>query len=267
MSVPHRSYLVCATPRSGSTLLCRALSQTGIAGRPEEYFEARRHTGRPPAPRDYFDDAVGIDIDALLGVDHPEPPAPDYSSLEGVEDYGDHIRATLERGTTDNGVFGAKIMWGHLPDFSALAGGEPPEVFDRLFGPPRYVWVSRRDRVRQAVSLWKALQTQAWAADDRDGPGHDPVYSFAAIDHLRRRIAAHDRAWTSFFDANSIEPLAITYEKVAADLPGMVRSVLQHLDLDPAAADGVSPPMERQADARSEEWVELYERNAAEVTV
>ncbi|MBE9506501.1 MAG: hypothetical protein IMY86_00490, partial [Chloroflexi bacterium] len=35
---PHTSYLICATNRSGSSLLCEALKNTGIAGRPEEYF-------------------------------------------------------------------------------------------------------------------------------------------------------------------------------------------------------------------------------------
>ena len=33
------SYLVCATERSGSTLLCELLAGTGVAGRPEEFFE------------------------------------------------------------------------------------------------------------------------------------------------------------------------------------------------------------------------------------
>ena len=54
---PERSYLVCATPRSGSTLVCHALEETGVAGRPEEYFEALRHSGRPRRPEEYF---VGV---------------------------------------------------------------------------------------------------------------------------------------------------------------------------------------------------------------
>ncbi len=57
---PQRSYLVCATPRSGSTLVCHALEETGVAGRPEEYFEALRHSGRPRRPEEYF-----------LGVEDP----------------------------------------------------------------------------------------------------------------------------------------------------------------------------------------------------
>lgn len=51
---PGRSYLVCSTPRSGSTLVCQALAQSGVAGRPEEYFEAPPHSGRPRRPEEYF---------------------------------------------------------------------------------------------------------------------------------------------------------------------------------------------------------------------
>ena len=50
MTDVRRSYLVCATQRSGSTLLCELLKDTGVAGRPEEYFEAMRDTGVPPHP-------------------------------------------------------------------------------------------------------------------------------------------------------------------------------------------------------------------------
>ena len=54
------SYLVCATERSGSTLLCELLSGTGVAGRPEEYFEFLSATGRPRQPREYFDESSEI---------------------------------------------------------------------------------------------------------------------------------------------------------------------------------------------------------------
>jgi LPS sulfotransferase NodH len=32
------SYLICATPRTGSSLLCGLLESTGVAGHPESYF-------------------------------------------------------------------------------------------------------------------------------------------------------------------------------------------------------------------------------------
>jgi len=36
------SNMICATPRSGSTLLCEALRNTGLAGNPDEYFHFDR---------------------------------------------------------------------------------------------------------------------------------------------------------------------------------------------------------------------------------
>lgn len=38
MTLPQECYLICANARCGSTLLCRALSDTGLAGHPDEYF-------------------------------------------------------------------------------------------------------------------------------------------------------------------------------------------------------------------------------------
>src|SRR4051794_12649330 len=172
---PKCSYLVCATPRSGSTLLCKALEATGVAGHPQEFFEAKREAG-PPAPGSgYLVGAPGVDLQELLG-DDPQPPAPAYSSLRDVDDYRAHLRRTLEWGTTENGVFGAKIMWGHRADFLPLARTLPeltdlPErqLLAALFPDPNYVWVRRGDTVRQAVSLWKAIQTQSWRAGQGGG--------------------------------------------------------------------------------------------------
>ena len=46
---PMLSYLVCATPRSGSTLLCHALDQTGVAGHPRGVLRGAAPLG-PAAP-------------------------------------------------------------------------------------------------------------------------------------------------------------------------------------------------------------------------
>src|SRR4051794_5192767 len=144
---PKCSYLVCATPRSGSTLLCKALEATGRAGHPEEFFEAKRETGSPARGSDYLWDAPRVDLQGVLG-DDPQPPAPDYSALHPGEDYREHLCRVLERGTSDNGVFGAKIMWGHRADFLPLAR-QLPELRDLserdllavLFPNVQYVWV------------------------------------------------------------------------------------------------------------------------------
>ena len=35
---PNKSYIIWFTPRTGSTLLCKSLEETGIAGKPGEFF-------------------------------------------------------------------------------------------------------------------------------------------------------------------------------------------------------------------------------------
>ena len=81
-SEPALSYLICATPRSGSTLLCAALDDTGIAGHPEEHFEVLLETGQRRQPRDYFQRSNDPEVWALL--DDPEFGACWASTAAGI---------------------------------------------------------------------------------------------------------------------------------------------------------------------------------------
>jgi LPS sulfotransferase NodH len=258
------SYLVCATPRSGSTLLCELLERTGVAGRPEEYFEALRHSGMPRRPWEYFDPQRHADIvERLAFREMPDRP-PQPSPLWSPETYDGYLDWALERGTTPNGVFGAKVMWGYMADFAELLRGIPgfaglpvPELLDRAFSGLRYVRVTRRDKVRQAVSLWKAVQTQAW----RHGahPAAEPAFDLRAIDHLVRQLQEHDAAWLGYFTGLGVDPLVVTYEDLAAEHEPTVRRVLEYLGIPAPGELPCRPRLQVQADATSEAWVELYE--------
>src|ERR1051325_9044196 len=121
---PMLSYLVCATPRSGSTLLCHLLDETGIAGHPEEYFEALRHSGLPRQPHEYFDpDRHANIIERLAYREMPDGSPQTPNELWRPETYGRHLAWACERGQTPNGVFGAKLMWGYLGAFATLLRG------------------------------------------------------------------------------------------------------------------------------------------------
>src|SRR4051794_39995083 len=99
MSAIERAYLICATPRSGSTLLCELLKATGVAGRPEEYFETLRATGVPRQPRPYFEDVADPAVLDLLSPGEPVEPETAFDPAAG-----------RRAGTTPNGVFGAKVI-------------------------------------------------------------------------------------------------------------------------------------------------------------
>jgi trehalose 2-sulfotransferase len=256
------SYLVCATPRSGSTLLCETLSETGVAGNPLEFFEALPETGVPRRPLDYL---TGLYDTEALGLVERAPPheAPPYSDLRGLGSYEEHLEKVRRTGTTPNGVFGAKVMWAHLEDLGRQLGSHDlAAVVDTVFDRPRFVRVRRADTVRQAVSLWRAMQTQSWRAENEPGGG-EPQYSYAALRHLVELLERHDAAWERFL-AGKDGVLTLIYEEdIAPDPAGALRRTLDHIGV--AAPDGAPDapaPMRRQADERSEAWATAYARDA-----
>ena len=93
------SYLVCATERSGSTLLCELLAGTGVAGRPEEFFEFLSATGRLRQPREYFADDADPAILELLPppLEPPAPPVPWEQRLADARERGTHAQRRLRR--------------------------------------------------------------------------------------------------------------------------------------------------------------------------
>jgi LPS sulfotransferase NodH len=268
-SAPSRSYLLCATPRTGSTLLCEALRGTGQLGIPEEYFEFLRETGLPRQPAQYFERADARRAARIIQLLGSPALRFDFARIaaqrrDGYQQYLSHV---LQVGTTSNGIFGAKLMWGHLADFLESVTGDPdPSDSERVhrclssaFPGLSYIRVTRRDKVRQAISLWKAIQTQQWRSDaGATAPAwRIPVFDFEAIEHLRRELLAQDRAWHSFFRTLQIQPLVLCYEEVAEDLQHALRRSAAFLGLT-GAPRLVVPSMEKQAGALTRQWVEQY---------
>ncbi|MBV8988805.1 MAG: adenylyl-sulfate kinase [Solirubrobacterales bacterium] len=269
-SAPRQAYLVCATPRSGSTLLCEMLRETGRAGRPLEHFEALRHSSLPRQPREYFDDAVLPDVLGLLAPVQPGTP-----SSEAPEAWWKRI---LAEGRTENGVWGGKLMWGHVEDFLSrarqlpgLAGADLQTVLGTLLNDPELVLVTRRDKVAQAVSLWRAMQTQVWRSGAVDGQGTDigerrsrvgsGVYNFSGIDHLLARLERDERAWIDWFARSGLRPIEVGYEELDVAPKETVARVLDALGVpDTPLPD---PPLSRQRDRLSTAWIERYLRERA----
>ena len=281
MTAPEMSYLICSTPRSGSTLLCEAMINTGIAGRPEEYYQQRQKTGLPRRPREYFEGAETDEIIEILGdVTRVDDEVSSYDSRR-FDDYADYLAWTIERGTTDNGVFGAKLMWGyfngfisHLRDLPGRAEMRPAELLPSVFPNLRFVWVTRDDKVRQGVSLWKALQTWTWRRDASDGTvvQGDLRYSFDAIDHLVHTIQLEELAWHGYFSELEVEPYTVVYERFAELYEEVALEIIEFLGIE-HTGDVVfrAREMAPQSDDLSEEWVARYcaedMRRAAKRTV
>ena len=256
---PDLAYLVCATPRSGSTLLCELLRGTGLAGNPLEHFEVLRRSGLPRQPREYF---AGVRDRSVLELLAPlDPGRPDDEPPAAWRE------RVVRAGTTPNGVWGGKLMWGHVGDLlgraralDGLRGADLLTALRVLLGDLRFVFVTRADKVSQAVSLWRAVQTRRWRADAGSPPRpHNAVYHFAAIDHLVRQLEAEEAAWRAWFDAlpsGPGRPLQLWYEEIDAEPRAAAEQVLGFCGF--AGAPVGDPPLRHQRDAQSQEWVVRY---------
>jgi LPS sulfotransferase NodH len=256
---PTSSYLICTTPRSGSTFLSEALASTGVAGRPEEYFQQLATTGQQRRPVDY----LGEEIAATELPEAFSAPEGDFR-VELMFDprrfasFGDYATWVIGTATTSNGVFGAKIMAAYVEGLAeglrdALGDGAPGathEVLAAALPRLRYVRLVRSDKVKQAVSLWRAVAASS---------GNGLRYSFAALDRLRRGLEDEEAWWDDYFDKAGVRPLVIHYEEFAGQHDRAVRAVLRHLEI-PFEEEWAlpSPTIRRQADTLSEEWAARY---------
>ena len=224
----ERTFFICSTPRTGSTMLGDLLADTGLVGRADEFFgEPFRQDVVPGLTRGGFDDY-------LVGC----------------------------MGNARQGTFGIKLHWDQVEVFlyllrlrRGLRGLGDAQVLEAVFPATSFVFLTRDDTLAQAVSWWKAMASGKWV--DEQSPG-EAAFDADRIAGRVRRIEEHNAAWRRWFEANGVEPLNVTYEEVAADPGGAARRVLGFVGVAVPADLRVEPRTERQADAVNDEWIRRY---------
>jgi len=245
----YRSYILCTSPRSGSTLLCKLLSATGVAGHPGSFF----HEPSLAAWLDYF----GLKAD---------PHVAEVDTLQQV------FAAAIAKGSRDTDVFGLRLQRHSFEFFQeklAVLHADRATDLERLkaaFGETLFIHLTRQDKVGQAVSFVKAEQSGLWhkAPDgselERLSEPRKPRYDAAELRACHDRFRGFDRDWQTWFDREGINPHRITYEELSDDPQAALRMVLERLELDPSAAEGVEPAVAKLADAISADWAERFVR-------
>ncbi|MCY3623158.1 MAG: Stf0 family sulfotransferase [Gammaproteobacteria bacterium] len=237
------SYLICATPRTGSTLLCGLLASTKVAGRPESYFR---------------------ELDEQLWAHRWNL----VRSSVGVVLHSEFVQAALAAGRTDNGVFAARIMWGTLDHLFDVLGSVHPapaggdfDLLNRAFGHTRFVHLYRDDVLAQAVSWHRAEQTNVWHRTDQaesKQPEQEPRFDFDEIRKLVRTIEEHNSAWRAWFASVGTQPHTVRYEDLGADPVGVTGEILDFLGLKLPPGHRIKARHRRLADELNAQWIDRY---------
>jgi len=234
---PELSYTIWFSQRTGSTLLCQALESTGIAGRPREWL--------------------------LEG---------DLLERYGARDHAE-LRETLwEMGSTSNGVFGLKVSFyePHVSEVLETLGAASPgsqgsatraQIWHAAFPRCRHIFMTRRNKVRLAVSWWKAIKTGEWhrkAGHPSRAVDLEEAYSFDAINHLCCESVMREAGIQAFLSEAGVAPLTIVYEDFIEEYEATVLTVLKYLGLETGSVNVAAPAYQQMADDVSEAWVQRF---------
>ncbi len=187
--------ILCMTPRSGSTALSAALSDSKLMGRSGERL------GNGPLKR-------------TIEAQRP-------ASLVEL------LRSVIEDSRTRNGVAQIKCDLPQLLPFLLDAACLP------IIQQAQMVYLTREDILGQAISRYRGFQTGLWHSTQAAAPtGNMEVpYDFAAIkgqiDRLVQMMAAYER----LFAALSLQPIRISYEQVTQNSQAVMARIAEAMQI------------------------------------
>lgn len=171
MQSDERGYAIIGTPRSGTSHLCRLLTSTGIMGKPAEYLHPS-HSASVTGP------AATV-------------PGDTWASIKAIS-------------RTDNGVYAIKAFYDHFRRFEG-------ENIHRMVLALPLVLVTRNDKIGQAISLVRAMQTRQWSSESE--ASKDPHYDAMAIRNCLDRILVHETTFRQAIALHGLPALFVTYEE------------------------------------------------------
>lgn len=243
----NKSYRIWFSPRNGSTLLCKGLEQTGIAGKPLELFN-------------------------LVGEET-------LRSKYQINSYESLKEELWKLGSTSNGIFGIKHslfsacrkkVSNEIKDLRGnLENDQGDNFWDDLFPQCKHIFMTRRNKIRQAVSWWKAIKDSVWHLEASEAQTSEKVffaenYDFDAIHHLFREASLRECAIQAYFSANNIIPLTIVYEDYIKRYDNTIKEILDYLEVDQSALNIQPKYYKKIANEGSEIWVQRFRKELQE---
>lgn len=229
-------YVLCSSPRSGSTLIASMLYATGNAGDPLEYLN---------------DQWIGIHM---------------QSSARRMDDFdiGRYLSEWETRRTSPNGIFGIKL---HYHQMRRIWRGREKEAADRLGAYDQRILLIRRDKVAQAVSLYRAISSQVWTSKDQqysdgDNPNKKQTVDFnpVRIAELLTFLIKEEEGWRNYMKTNNLPFVELYYEDFVNDYVGESLRLLKLLGIEQKAEDVPPPQLARQSQG-NDPLIEQFKRN------
>lgn len=245
------AYIVCATPRTGSNLLCFTLAKQGL-GLPLEYLNLIKHE----TMQDFL----------LRMFQQPSNKQIKINSLAQLKRLREaYLPKLMEARTTSNGTFGIKVFPNHLlnlfPEQSPLVG-----LANLIPTPVNYIHIWRTDICRMTVSSIFAQKQQQWHSKmtNNDSKAQRPVpYDFN--DFMNHLVMLHQlqlNRRTLFKQTPSTQILSINYTTLTTDFTNTIQHVNNFLSFPNLEVP--EAPIQKQTSPEKTAMVERFKAECME---
>lgn len=213
-----KGYLTLTEGRSGSNWIGSLANATGQMGMSDEWADPEQ---------------LGVPLKSLT------PP--------------EFVARVLDLSSTDNGRFGIKIFPRHLQEIHHVYGLDFVRELVRHHDLA-LILLTRRDRLRQAVSFAKARMTNQWRSD-REKQG-SAQYDFDLICRCYFYIERSYAYWRSYLQITALPFDEFEYENLVEDVHPFLFRLAQVLDV--ATPTTPTTELRVQRDEQSEEWLARF---------
>lgn len=212
----EKSLVVLATPRCGSTLFCDVLSRTGLIGLCEEWFNY-----------EYF---------------------AAYQKVMGLEcfTFRNYFRFVISKTIGDSGVFAIKM---HIPQIAAMK-----RDFDFVYSDMNFdhsVYLYRKDKIAQAVSLVKAIAKNQFRFDET--PTEDQKFDMYDIAKYMTNVISQDKSFNMEMAENTDSKYAYEDFCQLEENRHIYDEVLKALGKEPPK-ESYTTRLKKQGDSHSKMW-------------
>lgn len=219
MSAPQKGALLLSMPRSGSSWLGDITNATNVMGKAEEWLDFKYLT----------------------------PP-------HGPKGRPALYQRTLASASTENGNFQVKLFPRHLLQVQDSYEMDFIRKCRRDYDTQVFL-LTRQDRVAQAISLVRAMQSGKWSADSDSKHAQQnrvPKYNFGAISQAAFHIGRGYEFWRSYLTVGNVPFQEFTYESLLENPAPYVDAVSSHFGV----AIDTPPKSDRaiQRDDISAQW-------------
>lgn len=217
---PSKILIIAFTARCGSHMLGHALHETNKFGFPLEYAHSANLREWEKRLKVYGIQKVIAELQSLR--------------------------------TSPNGVFGIKVHYSHIEQFGGF------ENLLHCFPNAYYILLSRKNVLKQAVSLSIASQTGVWISGQKP-MSDDITYKFDEIDKCLRSIIRDNSSWRYKLAANGCNYIEMDFDHVLKNLAGTIEKIAEFVGCEIQQSD--IPPNQvttKQSNQVNLDWESKY---------